>query len=155
MLALLNAYFDKVIPAITREGGEVLKFMGDAVLAFFPGYDAGRSSASALIAARDILREIDRSQFGEIAVNVGIALHHGEVSYGNIGSGRRLDFTLIGPDVNLVSRIQTACGDLRVALLMSDAFRKEAQAEAVSAGWHTLKGFSQKVELFRLPEAST
>ncbi|WP_245505526.1 MULTISPECIES: adenylate/guanylate cyclase domain-containing protein [unclassified Rhizobium] len=152
VLELLNAYFDKVIPPITREGGEVLKFMGDAVLAFFPGYDAGRSSASALIAARDILREIDGFEFDEIALNVGIALHHGEVSYGNIGSGRRLDFTLIGPDVNLVSRIQTACGDLRVPLLMSDTFRKEARAQAVSAGWHTLKGFTQKVELFCLPE---
>ncbi|EJL56485.1 family 3 adenylate cyclase [Rhizobium sp. CF122] len=152
VLELLNAYFDKVIPPITREGGEVLKFMGDAVLAFFPGYDAGRSSASALIAARDILREIDGFEFDEIALNVGIALHHGEVSYGNIGSGRRLDFTLIGPDVNLVSRIQTACGDLRVPLLMSDTFRKEARAQAVSAGWHTLKGFTEKVELFCLPE---
>ncbi|WP_025660028.1 adenylate/guanylate cyclase domain-containing protein [Rhizobium sp. IBUN] len=153
VLELLNAYFDKVIPAITREGGEVLKFMGDAVLAFFPGYDPARSSASALIAAKDILREIDKFEFGDIALNVGIALHHGEVSYGNIGSGRRLDFTLIGPDVNLVSRIQTACGDLRVPLLMSDALRCEAQAEAVSVGWHALKGFSEKVELFRLPES--
>nr|WP_307147756.1 hypothetical protein [Rhizobium tibeticum] len=103
---------------------------------------------------KDILREIDRFQFGEIAVSVGIALHHGEVSYGNIGSSRRLDFTLIGPDVNRVTAsIQRACGDLRVPLLMSDAFRKEAQAEAVSAGWQTLTGFPQKVELFRLPEA--
>ncbi|MBZ9792273.1 adenylate/guanylate cyclase domain-containing protein [Rhizobium sp. 3T7] len=152
VLELLNAYFDKVIPPITREGGEVLKFMGDAVLAFFPGYDAGRSSASALTAARDILREIDGFEFDEIALNVGIALHHGEVSYGNIGSGRRLDFTLIGPDVNLVSRIQTACGDLRVPLLMSDAFQQKACAEAVSAGRHALKGFSEKVELFRLQE---
>ncbi|MBB3316918.1 adenylate cyclase [Rhizobium sp. BK176] len=152
VLELLNAYFDKVIPPITREGGEVLKFMGDAVLAFFPGYDAARSCASALSAARDILQEIDRFEFGEIAPKVGIALHHGEVSYGNIGSGRRLDFTLIGPDVNLVSRIQTACGDLRVPLLMSDRFRKEACAAAVSAGWHTLKGFAEKVELFCLPE---
>jgi adenylate cyclase len=152
VLELLNAYFDKVIPPITREGGEVLKFMGDAVLAFFPGYDAARSSASALVAARDILREINQFQFGEVALNVGIALHHGEVSYGNIGSGRRLDFTLIGRDVNFVSRLQTACGDLRVPLLMSDRFRKEARADAVSAGWHALKGFPKKVELFCLPE---
>lgn len=71
------------------------------------------------MAANCILHEINRFEFEDIALNVGIALHHGEVSYGNIGSGRRLDFTLIGPDVNLVSRIQAACGDLRVPLLLS------------------------------------
>jgi adenylate cyclase len=151
VLDLLNAYFDRVVPAITREGGEILKFMGDAVLAFFPGYDPARASASALTAAREILTEIEQFEFEGIEIKAGIALHYGEVSYGNIGSGRRLDFTLIGPDVNLVSRIQTACSDLGKPLLMSGAFRDQAHTEVVSTGMHPLKGFSEAVELFGLP----
>ncbi|MBX4891942.1 adenylate/guanylate cyclase domain-containing protein [Rhizobium bangladeshense] len=151
VLGLLNAYFDRIVPAITSEGGELLKFMGDAVLAFFPGYDAVHSCGAALASARAILDEINRFQYQGIGVKAGIALHYGEVSYGNIGSGRRLDFTLIGGDVNLVSRIQTACSDLGEAILMSSPFRKEAGAgDAVSAGAHWLKGFGEPVELFRI-----
>ena len=84
-------------------------------------------------------------------MKAGIALHYGEVSYGNVGSGRRLDFTLIGGDVNLVSRIQTACSELGEALLMSAPFRQEAGAgDVVSAGAHRLKGFADPVELFTI-----
>lgn len=151
VLGLLNAYFDKIVPAITREGGEVLKFMGDAVLAFFPGYDAAHSGGAALASARAILDEIDHFQYEGLGVKAGIALHYGEVSYGNVGSGRRLDFTLIGGDVNLVSRIQTACSELGEPLLMSAPFREEAGAgDAVSVGAHRLKGFADPVELFAI-----
>ncbi|MGO7033910.1 adenylate/guanylate cyclase domain-containing protein [Rhizobium ruizarguesonis] len=151
MLGLLNAYFDRIVPAITRQGGEVLKFMGDAVLAFFPGYDAAHSCGAALASARAILEEIDHFQYEGIGVKAGIALHYGEVSYGNVGSGRRLDFTLIGGDVNLVSRIQTACSELGEALLMSAPFRDEAGAgDVVSVGAHRLKGFADPVELFTI-----
>ncbi|PDT05391.1 adenylate cyclase [Rhizobium chutanense] len=151
VLGLLNAYFDRIVPAITREGGEVLKFMGDAVLAFFPGYDAAHSCSAALASACAILDEIDRFQYEGIGVKAGIALHYGEVSYGNIGSGRRLDFTLIGRDVNLVSRIQTACSELGEALLMSEPFCEEAGAGGVaSVGAHRLKGFAEPVELFTI-----
>ncbi|MDR9807816.1 adenylate/guanylate cyclase domain-containing protein [Rhizobium hidalgonense] len=150
-LGLLNAYFDRIIPAITREGGELLKFMGDAVLAFFPGYDAAHSCGAALASARAILDEIDHFHYEGIGVKAGIALHYGDVSYGNIGSGRRLDFTLIGRDVNLVSRIQTACSELGEPLLMSAPFCEEAGAgDAVSAGVHRLKGFAEPVELFTI-----
>ncbi len=149
VLGLLNAYFDRVIPAITSEGGEVLKFMGDAVLAFFPGYDAARTCNAALSAARAILEALDGFNYNGIGAKAGIALHHGEVSYGNIGSGRRLDFTLIGGDVNLVSRIQGVCSELGEALLMSQDFFNEVRPEdAVSAGSHRLKGFADGVELY-------
>lgn len=148
VLGLLNAYFDRVVPAITREGGEVLKFMGDAVLAFFPGYDSRRASASALTAATDILSEIERFDFGGIRIRAGIALHYGTVSYGNIGSGRRLDFTLIGADVNFVSRLQAVCSDLGRSLLMSAAFCSQVDADVVSVGRQQLKGFSEPAELF-------
>ncbi|MDK1378692.1 MULTISPECIES: adenylate/guanylate cyclase domain-containing protein [unclassified Sinorhizobium] len=148
VLGLLNAYFDRIIPAITREGGEVLKFMGDAVLAFFPG-EAARACASGLSAAQAIVEEIDRFEHQGIGLKVGIALHYGQVSYGNIGSGRRLDFTLIGADVNLVSRIQSVCSELGEALLMSEPFMREVETgSAISAGLHSLKGFPEKFELF-------
>ncbi len=151
VLGLLNAYFDRVIPAITHEGGEVLKFMGDAVLAFFPGYDATRTCNAALSAARAILEALDGFKYDGVGAKAGIALHHGEVSYGNIGSGRRLDFTLIGGDVNLVSRIQGACSELGEQLLMSEAFFEAVKPEdAVSAGSHRLKGFPDGVELYRV-----
>ncbi len=151
VLGLLNAYFDRVIPAITHEGGEVLKFMGDAVLAFFPGYDATRTCNEALSAARAILEALDGFKYEGIGAKAGIALHHGEVSYGNIGSGRRLDFTLIGGDVNLVSRIQGACSELGEQLLMSEAFYEAVKPDdAVSAGSHRLKGFPDGVELYRV-----
>jgi adenylate cyclase len=149
VLGLLNAYFDRVIPAITREGGEVLKFMGDAVLAFFPGYDAARTCNAALSAARAILEALDGFNYDGIGAKAGIALHHGEVSYGNIGSGRRLDFTLIGGDMNLVSRIQGVCSELGEQLLMSEAFFEETRPDdAVSMGSHRLKGFPDGTGLY-------
>jgi adenylate cyclase len=151
VLGLLNAYFDKVVPAITREGGEVLKFMGDAVLAFFPGIDPPGACQAALAAAKAILDEVDDFQYDSIRVKVGIALHYGEVSYGNVGSGNRLDFTLIGPDVNLVSRIQSICSERGDALLMSLSFREKARiGDAVPIGPQRLKGFADAMELFTI-----
>ena len=151
VLGLLNAYFDKVIPAITHEGGEVLKFMGDAVLAFFPGADATRACDAALTAAKTILDEISGFEHEGIRVKVGIALHYGEVSYGNVGSGNRLDFTLIGPDVNIVSRIQSVCSESGQALLISGPFQQKADiTDAISMGLQPLKGFANAMELFAM-----
>ncbi|WP_037148844.1 adenylate/guanylate cyclase domain-containing protein [Rhizobium freirei] len=153
VLGLLNAYFDKVVPAITREGGEVLKFMGDAVLAFFPGIDPSGACNAALTAATAILADMDCFQYDGINVKVGIALHYGEVSYGNVGSGSRLDFTLIGPDVNVVSRIQSICSERGKALLLSETFREKALiTDAISIGPHRLKGFADAMELFTLAD---
>ncbi len=151
VLGLLNAYFDKVIPAITHKGGEVLKFMGDAVLAFFPGADATRACDAALTAAKTILDEISGFEHEGIRVKVGIALHYGEVSYGNVGSGNRLDFTLIGPDVNIVSRIQSVCSESGQALLISGPFQQKADiTDAISMGLQPLKGFANAMELFAM-----
>ncbi|MBB6484794.1 adenylate/guanylate cyclase domain-containing protein [Rhizobium lusitanum] len=149
VLGLLNAYFDKVVPAITREGGEVLKFMGDAVLAFFPGIDPAGACNAALVAASAILDDVEGFQYDGIRIKVGIALHYGEVSYGNVGAGNRLDFTLIGPDVNVVSRIQGICSESGEALLMSGCFCETARiANTASIGTRKLKGFAEAVELF-------
>ena len=82
---------------------------------------------------------------------VWFALHYGEVSYGNIGAGDRLDFTVIGPDVNLVSRIQTACGAIGRPLLMCAGFAGLIhEAGCQSVGMHRLKGFENPVEIFTL-----
>jgi adenylate cyclase len=149
VLELLNIYFDAVVPAIAHEGGEVLKFMGDAVLAVFPGYDATLSSDAALAAAKAILARLEALHFPDAHLQAGIALHYGEVSYGNIGSGRRLDFTVIGPDVNLVSRIQGVCSDSSEPLLMSRDFAKMlSYQDSISIGSRSLKGFDEEIELF-------
>jgi adenylate cyclase len=151
VLELLNAYFGMVVPAITRQGGEVLKFMGDAVLAFFPSSDTQAASSSALAAADEILDSLERFELGGTTIRASIALHYGKVSYGNVGSGRRLDFTVIGPDVNLLSRIQTACGVVGTSLLMSDAFQRRIGSQSiVSTSFHQLKGFDDPIELFTI-----
>lgn len=151
VLELLNTYFDVVVPAITSQGGEVLKFMGDAVLAFFPNSDAATACEQALAATGEILDELSRFVLDGVRIDAAVALHYGRVSYGNIGSGRRLDFTVIGADVNLLSRIQTACGTLAKAILMSDAFRRHSGSESVvSTKLHHLKGFEDPVELFTI-----
>ncbi|HVI90489.1 MAG TPA: adenylate/guanylate cyclase domain-containing protein [Dongiaceae bacterium] len=149
VLKLLDSYFDRVVPAITEAGGEILKFMGDAVLAFFPKDDAAQSCAAALRAAVDAQARLHQMPVSDAVLNAGIALHYGEVSYGNIGSGHRLDFTVIGPDVNLVSRIQTACSNTNQPILMSARMAELLpQEESVSVGHHPLRGFAQPVELF-------
>jgi adenylate cyclase len=150
VLGLLNGYFDQVLPAISRHGGEVLKFIGDAVLASFHiSDDPARNSQAAFAAAHDALAELTRVQTPDIDVKAGIALHYGKASYGNIGSGHRLDFTVIGPDVNLTSRIQGVCGTTGHPLLMSRRFSELLpQIEAVSVGAHDLKGFAEQIELF-------
>jgi adenylate cyclase len=150
MLDRLNLYFDQVVPAITAEGGEILKFMGDAVLAFFHR-DSGPadSCGAAFAAASQALSRIDSLPHAGTPLLAGVALHHGEVAYGNIGSEGRLDFTVIGRDVNLVSRIQTVCATTGHPLLMSPQFAATLGGQrGRSIGRHPLKGFSEPVELF-------
>jgi adenylate cyclase len=148
VLILLNRYFDQVLPAITGDGGEVLKFMGDAVLAFFHRDDAAAACRAALQAALGALDRLDRLADPDATLRAGIALHYGKVSYGNIGSGRRLDFTVIGPDVNLVSRIQTVCGNTGLPVLMSRRFADLiGPGRSTPVGFHDLKGFHEPVEL--------
>ena len=154
VLEVLNAYFDEVVPAVAQHGGEVLKFMGDGLLAFFRDEaGAGPSCAAALMAARLIGQRLNTLSLPDGAVRAGIGLHYGEVSYGNIGSGKRLDFTVIGRDVNLTSRIQGVCGRTSHRLLLSRRFTELlALPGAVSIGRHDLKGFAEPVELFAWTE---
>jgi adenylate cyclase len=151
VLELLDAYFGCVVPAIDKAGGEVIKFMGDAVLAFFHHKDASAACVAVLRGAQTALASLQRLHTPDCELRAGAALHYGTVSYGNIGYGHRLDFTLIGPDVNLVSRLQGVCSTTGQALLMSRRFAELLRSgEAEPIGAHLLKGFAQPVDLYTL-----
>jgi adenylate cyclase len=153
-VALLNTLFDCLVPPIEAQGGEVLKYMGDGVLAIFRdrGDDTGSAAFAALTAAREALARI--ATLGTVAnidapLAVGIALHHGEAAYGNVGSGQRLDFTVIGRDVNIASRIAGLNKVLGEPLLMSQTFADHLWAPAVKLGDFALDGIPERVTLFR------
>jgi adenylate cyclase len=151
---LLNNYFDCVVPAIGDAGGEVIKFMGDGVLAFFHRDDASAACAAALQGARSALERLQTHEAPDAVLRAGVALHYGEMSYGNIGYGGRLDFTLIGPDVNLVSRLQGICSTTGQALLMSERFVRLLEPTPVLAlGRHALKGFAEAAALYTVAPA--
>jgi adenylate cyclase len=149
VVALLNAYLDCVVPAVEGAGGEILKFIGDGVLAVFPGSEATAASAcgAALTAAQAALHALAAAG-GARPLRAGIALHYGEVAYGNIGSGDRLDFTVVGRDVNLVSRIQGLCSELERPLLVSDVFATRAALPCEPVGSFELKGLRDRHQVF-------
>jgi adenylate cyclase len=149
--ALLNEYYDCVVPAVENNGGEVLKFIGDGVLAIFRAEDAGADeSARALLAAQAGLAAVaERNKTGAPRFEIGIALHFGEAAYGNVGSGVRLDYTVIGRDVNLASRIAALCGQLEKPLLVSSEFRgRLPEKDYLECGVHQLKGLVKPVAIF-------
>jgi adenylate cyclase len=149
VLDLLEDYFHCVVPAIGDAGGEVIKFMGDGVLAFFHRDDASAACAAALQGAMAALERLQARAVSDAELRAGVALHYGKVSYGNIGYGHRLDFTLIGPDVNLVSRLQGICSLTGRPLLMSERFARLLDPAPVMAlGPHELKGFAEPAELY-------
>jgi adenylate cyclase len=149
ILELLNTYFDQVVPAIIEHSGEILKFIGDGVLAIFQNSAApGESCRAAFDAARAAQEHLRGIILPDAELRAGIALHYGHVSYGNIGSRDRLDFTVIGPDVNLTSRIEGMCDALGHSLLMSERFAKLLSGLVViDVGSHPLKGFADPIQL--------
>ncbi len=158
VVRMLNDYFDDVIPPVREHGGEVMEIMGDGVLAIFrraPGSTAADACAAALAAARQALAATaERNRHnpqGSPDSHIGIALHYGTVSYGNIGTNDRLDFTVIGPDVNLVSRIERLCRELDRSLIMAEAFAHCLEQPMWELGAFELRGFSQMQRLFELP----
>jgi adenylate cyclase len=158
LLARLNQYFDCMAKPIQEQGGEILKFMGDAMLAMFPleSDDACRRALQAALDARTAMAHLNRERVerGQEALGFGIALHAGDVMYGNIGAADRLDFTVIGPAVNLTSRLERLCRTLGLDLLVSDTFAGMcAGADYRSLGTHVLAGISRPVEVFTVPEA--
>jgi adenylate cyclase len=159
VLDLLNSYFDAMAPAVQAQGGEILKFVGDGMLAIFPmkdDLDRDRACRSALVAAKDGSAAIDalnveRAKDGLPPLDVGITLHSGSVSYGNIGTADRLDFTVIGPAVNLVSRMQSLCEPLGRRILTSRRFASACHSELVPIGRHRFKGIADEQQVYGLP----
>lgn len=159
LVDLLNRYFDCQVPAILEHGGEVLKFMGDGLLAIFPlvaGTTEPRAvCAEALAAAREAEANIvaieDPALVGNAhGVRFGLALHLGEVLYGNIGSMNRLDFTCIGPAVNLAARLEKLAGRLGRSVILSADFAHYADGHLDDLGDFAVAGFASKQKAFGL-----
>src|SRR5437899_241233 len=144
VVELLNAFFDLVVPGVVARGGDVLKYVGDAVIAIFAvsGDDAAPSCRMALAAAQDALAALDAAA-PEIRrhVAIDIALHCGDAAYGNIGSGDRLDFTAIGRDLNILSRLELLCKEVGRPLLMTDTFAAGISEPVFEIGHFELRGF--------------
>ncbi len=159
IIPLLNDYAEAIITAIHDAGGDVLKLIGDGTLAIFEASDAAQACHCALEAARSAGDRIvavneRRSALGLPVTQAYLALHVGEVLYGNIGSSERLDFTVVGPAVNEVARVAAMCRSVERDVLLSAAFAAVAAPEdracMVSVGRYALRGVGRPQELFTL-----
>ena len=158
IIPLLNDYADAIVSSIHQHSGDVLKLIGDGVLAIFPAEERNRACAAALDAARaaqEAVAALNERRFGEglPATEMYLGLHIGEVFYGNIGSKERLDFTVVGPAVNEVSRIAAMCRSVDQPILLSAAFAESCvdQRHAfASVGRFALRGVGKPQELFTL-----
>jgi adenylate cyclase len=156
MIAVLNALFEAQAQAIRRHGGEILKFIGDGLLAIFPIEDAtaarelAENALAAAVEARAAARALadDPLMTEEPPLEIVVALHLGTVIYGNIGAADRLDFTVIGPAVNLVSRMEAMAKVLDSPIVVSDDFARVYQRPLKSLGYHQLRGLTTSHELF-------
>lgn len=159
MLALLNAYFAAMAGTVAAHGGEILKFVGDGLLAVFPlGRDyGGRTAAEVSVAAATAaLEAVDSLEpppelagvAGWRPLRSGIGLHVGQVFFGNIGSAERLDFTVIGEAVNMASRVEGLTKVLEHPILMTSALADGLAAPPVALGFHALRGVAEPVEIF-------
>ena len=165
-LDLLSAFFDAMAGAVLDHGGQVLRFIGDAALAIFPigdpGERAGESAmvpdearGKALAAADDAAGRIaainlERAEAGKPLIRYGIALHPGAVTYGNIGTENRLEFTVIGDAANTAARIESLCKTLDQPVLVSAGFAQHFPSRFESLGLHELRGVGNAQEIFAL-----
>ena len=160
IIPLLNDYADVVVSAVHGHGGDVLKLIGDGTLAIFAGEDREPACLAALAAAARVRKGCRRAQPTPCRprvcrpAEIYLALHVGEVFYGNVGSKDRLDFTVIGPAVNEVSRILAMSRSVEQDVLLSAAFAARSMrrrgADLVSVGRYALRGVAQPQELFTL-----
>ncbi len=161
VLELLNDYAEAQVEEIEAQGGHVLKFIGDGILAIFPQDEMARACARALDAAtnltsRIVTLNVRRAAHGMPVTTAHIALHVGELLYGNLGSPRRLDFTVLGPAVNEAARIESFCASLEQPVIVSTAFAEasgEERRRLVSVGRYAMKGVARPQELFTLDPA--
>jgi adenylate cyclase len=156
LVPLLNDYADVLASVVNDHGGQVLKFMGDGMLAFFAlDHDACDRALDAAEAALMRIGELNdrRAGAGKATTGFGLGLHVGEVLYGNIGSVDRLDFTVVGPAVNEAARIEAMCASLDQTVVVSEVFARAEPAcrnRLVSLGRYMLKGVARPQELFTL-----
>jgi adenylate cyclase len=159
LLELLNNYLQLVGDALMAHGGEILKFIGDGVMAYFPAEDAlflPYVTNNAIGAARRLIDDIEaaneaRAAGGHDPVRFGVGLHVGPVTFGNIGTEDRLDFTVIGPAVNRTARLESLTKQLGVPVAASAEFNAASTVPMKSLGKHTLRGVPEPVEVFTLP----
>jgi adenylate cyclase len=165
MIQLLNAYFERIAGAVIAHGGEVLKFIGDGLLAVFPlrsGELPAEAAEAALAAAEAALAEIEALNAAQPApldsiegwrpLRSGIALHEGQVFFGNIGAPERLDFTVIGPAVNEASRVEALTKELGRAILITEPVARRLARPLDDLGRHSLRGVAAPVAIFSPPQ---
>jgi adenylate cyclase len=156
IIGRLDEHLEAMADPVTEHGGEVLKFLGDGLLAVFPITDEQsqeEAGAAAVRAAREAISRneaVNRSRPNEPSLSLDIALHCGDVFYGNIGAANRLDFTVIGPAVNEASRMEALCEPLGCSVVMSQTIAAASPAPVRPLGRHTLRGISEPRELFTL-----
>jgi adenylate cyclase len=158
IIPLLNDYADAIVSAVHEHSGDVLKLIGDGVLAIFPAEDRARACAAALDAAKEAREavaalNVRRAAEGLPTTEMYLGLHLGVVFYGNIGSKERLDFTVVGPAVNEVSRIAAMCRTVDQPILISSAFAESVALERrrfASVGRYALRGVGKPQDLFTL-----
>jgi adenylate cyclase len=159
---LLNRYFDCQVPAILEHGGEVLKFIGDGLLAIFPIAGGGEREIGAVCRRAMRVARLARGNVDGLAApagtadaerpRFGLALHVGRLLYGNIGSANRLDFTCIGPAVNLAARLEQLAGELGHAILASQDFANGCGDGLSPVGAFRLPGVAAEQTIYRLAE---
>ena len=159
VIRLLDDYFEQVAAPVHRVGGEILKFVGDGVLAIFPTGDDGEAEATrkGLSVAREIMARLDTynaacHRNGPAQIRAGIGLHLGDLMYGNVGAPDRLDFTAIGPAVNLACRLESLTKRFDRPILASRAFAAACPMPLVSLGFQPVRGLVEPQELFGLPD---
>jgi adenylate cyclase len=158
MIIALGDWFDRIAGAVHAFGGEVLKFIGDGVLAVFPVTGAPaevcEAGLRAVVAARAGMAHLDaaRTAQGLAPLPFGAALHLGDILWGNVGAADRLDFTAIGPAVNLVSRLEGLCRPLGRSVLISGAVAAEVAVPLLPLGDHALRGIAAPCSVFTLPD---
>jgi len=152
-LSILNEYFECTLEPVLQRKGEVLRFIGDAALAIFPiDGRPGEACAAAVEAAREALARMEKANKKRpLPLRFGIGLHLGELTYGNIGTPGRIEFTVIGAAANEAARIESLCKRLEVDLLVSEHVARVLPIRWRSMGSHTLRGVGDKIELFTLP----
>ena len=158
VIAALDAWFDRIAGPVHAFGGEVLKFIGDGVLAIFPVAGGSPRAACdaalrAVAAARTGMAHLveARRREGLPPLRFGAALHLGEMLWGNIGAADRLDFTAIGPAVNLVTRLEGLCKPLDKAILISGTLAAETNVSLIPLGTHELRGITSPCAVFTVP----